>query len=131
MHGARLSAGPRERRGRRVLSREGGLGGLQCLIPPEDAHGFATCCASLPEGVFVGRDHGVVSLVGQGVLEDKTVVVAALALLADHGIEVRGLSTSSFRVSALVDPAQVPACARLLHDHFIVRERAEAAAAFA
>ena len=81
--------------------------------------------------MFVGRDHGVVSLVGQGVLKDKTVVVAALALLADHGIEVRGLSTSSFRVSALVDPAQVPACARLLHDHFIVRERAEAAAAFA
>lgn len=109
----------------------GGLGGLQCLVPPEDAHGFDRCCAELPAGVSRGRDHGVVSLVGQGVLEDKRVVVEALALLADNGVDVRGLSTSSFRVSALVDPARVEESARLLHDRFVVRERAETAGAFA
>jgi aspartate kinase len=109
----------------------GALGGLQCLVPPEDAHGFERCCVSLPAGVIRGRDHGVVSLVGQGVLEDKRAVIDALALLTQHGVDVRGMSTSSFRVSALVDPARAEECARLLHERFVVRERAEVAGAFA
>lgn len=109
----------------------GHMGGLQCLIPPEDAHGFDRCCASLPAGVRKGADHGAVSLVGQGVLEDRRVVVEALALLEKSGIAVRGLSTSSFRVTALVDPARVEEAARLLHAKFVVRDRDEAAGAFA
>jgi aspartate kinase len=113
------------------FARDGNVGGVQCLVPPEDAHGFDRCCGALPEGVRKGGDHGAVSLVGQGVLEDRRVVVEALALLASNGIEVRGLSTSSFRVTALVDPARVEESARLLHAKFVVRDRAEAAGAFA
>lgn len=113
------------------FSREGNVGGLQCLVPPEDAHGFDRCCAELPDGVRRGRDHGAVSLVGQGVLEDRRVVASALALLEGAGIEVRGVSTSSFRVTALVDPARVEEAARLLHAKFVVRDRDEAAGAFA
>jgi aspartate kinase len=113
------------------FARDGALGGVQCLVPPEDAHGFDRCCGSLPAGVRKGSDHGAVSLVGQGVLEDRRVVVEALALLDKNGVEVRGLSTSSFRVTALVDPARVEESARLLHAKFVVRDRDEAAGAFA
>ena len=91
-------------------------------MPPEDAHGFETCCASLPAGTR-GPDHGAVSLVGHGMLEDKHVVVDALALLKDAGVAVRGLSTSSFRVTLLVDPAHVEDAARRLHARFVVTVR--------
>lgn len=113
------------------FAREGAVGGVQCLVPPEDAHGFDRCCGSLPAGVRKGADHGAVSLVGQGVLEDRRVVVEALALLDQSGVAVRGLSTSSFRVTALVDPARVEEAARLLHAKFVVRDRDEAAGTFA
>ncbi len=98
-------------------------GGLECLVPPEDAHGFERCCAGLPAGVARGRDHGAVSLVGQGMLEDRHVLVDALALLEGRSVAVRGLSTSSFRVTFLVDPAVVEDAARALHARFVRGER--------
>ena len=109
------------------------VGGVQCLVPPEDAHGFERCCEALPVGVSRGADHGAVSLVGQGVLDPtgasgSHIVVDALALLASAGVPVRGLSTSSFRVTFLVDPARVEECARALHARFVVKERDEASA---
>ena len=107
---------------------ENGAGGLFVLVPPEDAHGFDRCVAELPLGIVRGRDRGAVSLVGQGVLEDRRLVVDALALLASLHIGVLGLSTSSFRVTFLVPPgAGVEEAARALHARFVPRDRDEAA----
>ena len=110
-----------------AIARHQHVGGVECLIPPEDAHGFERCCERLPDGVARGPDHGAVSLVGQGMLEDKQVVVDALALLHDENVVVRGLSTSSFRVTVLVDPARVEDAARALHAKFVQTLREETA----
>jgi aspartate kinase len=102
-------------------------GGVEVLIPPEDAHGFESCCAKLPHGISRGSDHGAVSLVGQGMLEDKHVVIEGLDVLASNQIKPRGMSTSSFRVTFLLDPSDVENAARALHAKFVVTERIEAA----
>jgi aspartate kinase len=107
-------------------AKEGHSGGLFCLIAPDDAHGFERCATSLPEGCVRGEDRGAVSLVGEGLLEDARVASTLLLTLAETGIAVHGLSTSSFRVTALVPPEQVQAAARALHAHFLERERLEA-----
>lgn len=100
----------------------------EILVPPEDAHGFESACAGLAKDAAFGRgdDVGAVSLVGQGILEDRRVLAAALALLSERGVPVRGVSTSSFRVTFLLDPGPgVEESARLLHARFVAHERAE------
>jgi aspartate kinase len=103
----------------------GEAGGLSCLIAPDDAHGADACFASLPDGVERGADRGAVSLVGEGLLDSGEVLREALATLAAEGVAVRGLSTSSFRVTALVEPEDVERAARALHASFVHAERDE------
>jgi len=105
-------------------SSEGGAGGLFCLITPDDAHGAEAAFAELPEGVTPGVERGAVSLVGEGLLDEARVLGAALAHLADEGVAVHGVSTSSFRVTLLVDPEQTERATRLLHARFIPGGRA-------
>jgi aspartate kinase len=100
--------------------------GVQCLVPPEDAHNFDRVCALLPPGVVRGDDVGAVSLVGQGILSDRRVLLDALELLSTRNIEVLGLSTSSFRLTFLVRAGDdVAAVARALHQRFVAVERQE------
>ena len=101
---------------------------VEILVPPEDAHGFSSACASLaPDAVFGrGDDVGAVSLVGQGILEDRRVLADALALLEQKGLGVLGVSTSSFRVTFLVPAGPLAEeVARLLHGRFVPAERVE------
>ena len=101
---------------------------IEMLVPTEDAHGFERACADLAKDAVFGRgeDVGAVSLVGQGILEDRRVLADALALLAHERIEVRGVSTSSFRITLLVSSGpSVEAVARLLHARFVASERVE------
>lgn len=98
---------------------EQGVGGLFVLVPPDDAHGAESCFARLPSGVVRGEDRGAVSLVGEGLLEDRSVLVGALRCLREAQISVFGISTSSFRASLLVNPDDVEEAARLLHQTFV------------
>ena len=108
---------------------------VEILVPPEDAHGFARICAlHLNEGAryWDGDDVGAVSLVGQGILDDPRILADSLRLLATEGVDVVGVSTSSFRITFLVpaDPegaGSVGAVARLLHRRFVKAERQEPA----
>jgi aspartokinase len=102
---------------------------VEILIPPEDAHGFAALCdREIHEGASFFRvgDVGAVSLVGQGILDDRRILRDALALLTTAGVSVAGVTTSSFRITFLMAPgAQVEESARLLHARFIERDRIE------
>jgi aspartate kinase len=94
---------------------------VQVLVPPEDAHGLDGACAALPVGCRREADVGAVSLVGQGMLDDKATLMAALAAMEQVNIAVLGVSTSSFRVTLLISPAQTEQAARVLHERFIQR----------
>jgi len=101
----------------------GAPSGVVTLIPPEDAHGADRCFSTLPKGSTRLPDVGAVSLVGQGMLEDRSVLTNGLAVLDELGAAALGLSTSSFRVSFLVEPARVEDCARALHTRFLSADR--------
>jgi aspartate kinase len=108
-----------------------GPSGVEILVPPEDAHGFADICArAFPAGapVHAADDVGAVSLVGQGILDDRRILSEALKLLGEKGIVVTGVTTSSFRITLLMAPGpHVEESARLLHARFVQTERDEAA----
>lgn len=119
--------GPPEKRSKPQDSR------VEILVPPEDAHGFRRICADhIHEGArfWDGDDVGAVSLVGQGILDDPRLLGESLRVLTKAGVDVVGVSTSSFRITFLVpaDPGgvgTVAAVARLLHQNFVRVERAE------
>lgn len=104
---------------------EGGAGGLFCLVSPDDAHGHERCFERLPEGIRRGEERGAVSLVGEGLLDGAGVVRDMLRELAGAGVAVHGFSTSSFRATALVAPADVATAVRRLHARFLAKERVE------
>lgn len=104
---------------------EQGAGGLFVLIPPDDAHGAQRCFDSLPERVYRGADRGAVSLVGEGLLEDRRVLAGAFETLREAGIAVQGVSTSSFRVTVLVEPGDVEEATRRLHARLVAGARGE------
>jgi aspartate kinase len=83
------------------------------LVDPDDAHGFEACADSLPEGAERQPDYGAVSLIGQGALEADGLITKVIEKL---GGRLKGLSTSRFRVTALVDPAEVEQVVRELHE---------------
>ncbi len=95
----------------------------EILIPPEDAHDFyAICARTFGEGgpVFAAGDVGAVSLVGQGILQDRAILKAALTLLSEQHIAIVGVTTSSFRITFLLEPGEVVAqAARALHARFV------------
>ena len=98
---------------------------LCVLVPPDDAHGVEACLANLPAGIVRTEDVGAVSLVGQGLLEDQQVLTQTLRYLREAEIAVLGVSTSSFRMTVLVEPDSVERACRALHAAFIEVRQAQ------
>jgi aspartate kinase len=62
---------------------------------------------------------GAVSVIGAGINASYANVRAGLAALGEAGVEPRGMSTSSFRITWMVPDADVPESVRALHARFI------------
>jgi aspartate kinase len=62
---------------------------------------------------------GAVSVVGAGINASYVNVRRGTAMLADGGIDARGVATSSFRISWLIASGQVDEAVRRLHHGFI------------
>ena len=65
---------------------------------------------------------GAVSAIGAGINATFRNVREALAVLTGMGVAVLGLSTSSFRISLLIEEGEVPEAMRQLHRRLIVDE---------
>lgn len=65
------------------------------------------------------RDLAVVSIVGEGILARADILLEALNVLQEAGIDVRSSRTATLTVSFLIESARVPEAVRLLHDRFV------------
>jgi aspartate kinase len=113
-----------------------GGGQASLLIPLENLHGFPAVREALQarfaETVELHEGLGAVSVVGTGINARFDTVERVLAEADALGAEVLGLSTSSFRVSLLLDERHVPGAVRRLHAAFVgaAPPASQAAAAF-
>ena len=71
--------------------------------------------AKFKDNISFHANLGGVSLIGDGINEDNFVLSESLALLAEHGMEVYGVTTTSYRISLLLPLADVDECVRLCH----------------
>lgn len=93
-------------------------GHFSCVLSIDDVHNLSSMQEQLQillgsECFLLGR--GAVSLVGEGITRDGSVMQTLLKSLSAQGIEVLGLSTSSFRITVMLASEDVAAAAAHLH----------------
>jgi aspartate kinase len=99
----------------------GGCGSF--VLSLENLHDFPVLReevrAAFGERVHVREGMGAVSAIGAGINADFKNLRRALGILARTGVPVYGLSTSSFRISVLMEEARVPESVRALHEELV------------
>lgn len=93
-------------------------GGLFCVCSIDDVHNLESLKARIEKHLGPGTLHlgrGAVSLIGEGITRDGAVMRCALQTLDGLGIELTGISTSSFRITLLMDSEAVDPATRELH----------------
>jgi len=96
-----------------------GTGTLSLVLSLENLHDFARLrqdlASHLAGRVALREQVGAVSAIGAGINARFQNLRRALEVLSAMGVAVRGASTSSFRISLLVDEKEVPEAVRRLH----------------
>jgi aspartate kinase len=103
---------------------------LSCVINLDDVHARSSLESLLSEHLGPSSAHagrGAVSLIGEGITRDASVLTHALDVLAEASIPPSALSTSSFRITAVVPSESVEKAVRLLHGAFDLSHPAEEA----
>ncbi len=62
---------------------------------------------------------GAVSLIGEGFSRDNKIINETLSVLGNDKIEIYGITTTSFRLSVLINKKNVESAVTLLHDYWI------------
>jgi aspartate kinase len=98
-------------------------GRTSLVISRENLHGEqkvrAALTAQFGDRVVLTDGLGAVSVIGAGINASYANVRAGIGALREAGIEPRGMSTSSFRITWLVPDGDVERAVRALHSHFI------------
>ena len=90
------------------------------VVPLENLHDFGAHEQPLAaRGFRFTREIGAVSAIGTGINATFGNVRQALAALAEQNVAVLGLSTSSFRISVLVEERSLHAAVRRLHERLV------------
>lgn len=110
--------------GKEMLLRPGDGGSLaSVLLSLENLHDFdrlkAALSARLGDEVRVRDDVGAVSAIGAGINASLANLRAALAAAEALGTPLLGASTSSFRITLLMQAAAVPGAVRRLHQELV------------
>jgi aspartate kinase len=120
----RLDAG--QGGGKQLLFHEGDGGGVSTLaLSLENVHDFPALRRTLHDrlgaALRLREDIGAVSAIGAGINTSWSNLRRGLAVLAAQGARVLGVSTSSFRISFLLEEAHLSEAVRRLH-HELVTE---------
>jgi aspartate kinase len=111
--------------GKQLLFHDGpeGTGMSTLALSLENVHDFpalrATLQARLGPALRLREGIGAVSAIGAGINASWANLRRGLGTLGDLGARVLGVSTSSFRISFLVDEAHLPDAVRRLHQDLV------------
>jgi aspartate kinase len=100
-----------------------GITDISFTLPEEELPGVEPILAAVGEevgskGVVVDADIAKISLVGAGMKSDSSVVADMFDALADEGINIEIISTSSIRISCVIRAALLERAVRVVHERF-------------
>jgi aspartate kinase len=70
--------------------------------------------------ITIDTDLAALSLIGEGLNRDNLTLLEVHNMLADNGIPINGITTTSFRISLLVPRSQIEKSVKLCHDRWVV-----------
>jgi len=73
--------------------------------------------------ISIDDSSGAVSLIGEGFSRDNKIIKETFAVLLQNGIEPKGLTTTSFRLSVLIAKENVESAVAILHKYWIEEAR--------
>jgi aspartate kinase len=99
------------------------------LADADEAHRVTNAVNATVGAVGVDVDENIakVSVVGAGMKSESGIAARMFRILADEGINIEMISTSSIRISCIVRSEDVEQAVRSLHDSFLGAERTEGA----
>jgi len=106
-----------------------GMTDVSFTVPKEDLPHAARVMDGVVEEVGAARftsDDGIatVSLVGAGMKSNPGVQADMFSALAEAGINIEMISTSSIRITCVIRAGEVEAAVRALHDRFALSDEA-------
>ena len=94
------------------------------VVSSGHVYGWEQIKAALREAIDpeIALDGGLaaVSLIGEGLNRNNRTVLETLGMLAEHDIEVAGITTTSFRISLLVPRNRIDQSVQLCHARWVV-----------
>jgi aspartate kinase len=108
----------------------GGNTDISFTVPKSDLSGAMVVLEKLAseisaEGVVADSDIAKVSLVGAGMKSSPGVAAAMFEALADAGVNIEMISTSTIRISCVIRSSDVATAVRAIHDRFHLSDEAE------
>jgi aspartate kinase len=96
---------------------------ISFTLPEDDLPGIEQLLATVGEevgssGIVADPDIAKISLVGAGMKSDSAVVADMFDALADAGINIEIISTSSIRISCVIRSTSLERAVRVVHDRF-------------
>jgi len=73
--------------------------------------------------ISIDDSSGAVSVIGEGFSRDNKIIKETFAVLLQNGIEPKGLTTTSFRLSVLIAKENVESAVAILHKYWIEEAR--------
>jgi aspartate kinase len=108
----------------------GGTTDISFTVPKSDLSGAMVVLEKLASevaaaDVVADSDIAKVSLVGAGMRSNPGVAAAMFEALADAGVNIEMISTSTIRISCVVRSSEVATAVRAIHDRFHLSHEAE------
>jgi len=96
------------------------------LISPKDHYNWGKLEHNLREiykdELIFEKDYSTLSLIGEGLNKDNTVLIESKKILRENKINIFGISTTSYRISILVNKEQLEQSINLCHKNWIENE---------
>jgi aspartate kinase len=108
----------------------GGTTDISFTVPKSDLSGAMVVLEKLASevaaaDVVADSDIAKVSLVGAGMRSNPGVAAAMFEALADAGVNIEMISTSTIRISCVIRSSEVATAVRAIHDRFHLSDEAE------
>ncbi|HZD74817.1 MAG TPA: aspartate kinase [Actinomycetota bacterium] len=108
----------------------GGTTDISFTVPKSDLSGAMVVLEKLASEVAAAEvvadsDIAKVSLVGAGMRSNPGVAAAMFEALADAGVNIEMISTSTIRISCVIRSSEVAVAVRAIHDRFHLSDEAE------
>ncbi len=73
----------------------------------------------LRDGIYINESLGALSLIGEGFSQNNKVLTDTIKLLGENGIQFFGITTTSFRISILVERELLNEAVKICHQFWI------------